>query len=179
MDYFWPMILLRKLTVADADVLSGVGSITVLDAHGHSAPAAVMEAYVSAAFSSETCREELADARNIFYGLDHNGVLAGYYKIILNQPHAALPQQPATYMERLYVLKEHYGAQLGQQLMHHAVEVSKAAGEKSMWLNVWQGNHRAIRFYEKCGFQKIAEGVFTLPQEHTNPTWVMALKYER
>lgn len=168
------MVQLRRLGVDDAALLAAVGHTSVLESHGHSAPAAVMQAYADRAFSIDTCKAELQDDKNIFYGLFYNNTAAGYYKIILSQPHPAL-LQPATYMERLYVLKEHYGLQLGQQLMGHALNISKEAGEKGMWLNVWQGNHRAIRFYKKCGFQKVAEGVFTLPQGHRNPTWVMGL----
>ena len=102
---------------------------------------------------------------------------AGYYKIILNQPHLAVPLQPVTYMERLYLLKEFYDLKLGHKLLAHAVEHSKSCGERGMWLTVWQKNERAIGFYKKAGFTAVAESRFWLTEERSNPTWVMLLQY--
>ena len=38
-------------------------------------------------------------------------------------------------------------------------------------------NGRAIRFYEKEGFQIVGEMDFVMSAEHTNPNWVMLLQY--
>ena len=85
--------------------------------------------------------------------------------------------QPATKMERLYLLKEFYDLKLGQHLMQHAIDLSKAAGEKGMWLNVWKENERALRFYTKQGFEVVGESEFVLTETHANPNWVMLLRY--
>jgi diamine N-acetyltransferase len=62
-------------------------------------------------------------------------------------------------------------------LMHHAVNLSKAQAEKGMWLAVWQKNERALHFYQKQGFEAVAEGKFELDATHHNPTWIMLLTY--
>jgi len=51
----------------------------------------------------------------------------------------------------IYVLKEYYGEGVGQQLMQEALNLIKEYPQTAVW--VLKGNDRAIRFYEKCGFQ--------------------------
>jgi diamine N-acetyltransferase len=171
------MISIVRLGVDDAAMLSKVGGVSLVESHGHSATPEIMQEYVNKAFSEEACRAELEDNRNIFYAVYYNNQPAGYYKIIPVVPHPAVPLQPVTKMERLYLLKEFYDLKLGHHLLQHAVEQSKAAGEKGMWLNVWKENGRALRFYQKQGFEVVGESQFVLTAEHSNPNWVMLLRY--
>ena len=51
----------------------------------------------------------------------------------------------------IYVLKEYYGKGVGCALMDAALELLKDNDRIAVW--VLEGNERAIRFYEKCGFR--------------------------
>ncbi len=177
MFYFCTMVSLVRLTSTDAELLSTIGGTSLIESHGHSATPQIMHEYVDKSFSAEVCRNELKDESNIFYAIFYNNEPAGYYKIILNKPHPAVALQPVTYMERLYLLSRFYDLKLGQQLMLHAVDLSKSSGEKGMWLNVWKENERAIRFYQKQGFETIGESEFVLTATHANPNWVMMMEY--
>ena len=170
-------MILRRLTVADAGLLSKIGGVTLLQSHGHSAPAEAMQAYVDAAFSVEACRAELEDEHNIFHAAFYNGQPAGYSKIIFRSSHPAVPLQLVTKLERLYLLNDFFDLKLGHRLLEQAIELSKGHGEHGLWLNVWKGNGRAIRFYEKAGFEIVGESEFVLTQTHSNPNWVMVLAY--
>jgi ribosomal protein S18 acetylase RimI-like enzyme len=171
------MISLTRLTPDDAPLLEKIGGRTLLESHGHSAPAHIMQEYVDRSFSEEACRAELADEKNIFSAIFYNSKPAGYSKIVFDYAHPAVSFTPVTKMERLYLLKEFYELKLGQQLMQQAIDLSKANGDKGMWLNVWKKNERAIRFYQKQGFQTIGESEFVLTPAHSNPNWVMLLTY--
>lgn len=172
------MVFIRELTVNDLPLLVEMGGASLLQSHGHSAPAAVMQQYVDKSFSPENCVAELSDTHNIFYAIFYKEAAAGYFKIIFDLPHPATPLQPVTKMERLYLLQEFYGLGLGQQLMQKAIHLSKEKGEKGMWLNVWKGNDRAISFYKKTGFKTVGESEFVLTPTHANPNWVLLLTYE-
>lgn len=172
------MIRLKPLTVDDAAILAEIGGISLIQSHGHSAAPEVMNAYREKAFSVEACRAELLDEANIFYGAYYNDSLAGYSKIIFNGPHPDVRLQPVTKLERLYLLKDFYDKKLGHRLLEKAIELSKAHGDKGMWLDVWKKNERAIRFYEKKGFKTVGESAFVLTETHQNPIWVMLLSYE-
>lgn len=55
----------------------------------------------------------------------------------------------------LYVLSEFYGKGVAQQLMNAGLERLKSYQEICLW--VLRENKRAIRFYEKCGFEPDGE----------------------
>jgi ribosomal protein S18 acetylase RimI-like enzyme len=171
------MISFRRLAPGDDTLLSEVGGKSLIESHGHSAAPETIQTYVDKSFSVEACSAELQDASNIFSAVFYDGQPAGYFKIICNISHPDVPLQPVTKMERLYLLKEFYDHKLGHALLKEAIEFSKAAGEKGMWLNVWKENHRALRFYERQGFITVGESHFILTPDHSNPNWVMLLTY--
>lgn len=51
----------------------------------------------------------------------------------------------------LYVLADYYGKGVGRKLMDSGLEQLKRFSQVRLW--VLKENRRAIRFYEKCGFQ--------------------------
>ena len=51
----------------------------------------------------------------------------------------------------IYVLADYYGKGVGKSLMDATLELLKDYRQVAVW--VLQGNERAIRFYEKCGFR--------------------------
>lgn len=51
----------------------------------------------------------------------------------------------------IYILREYYGKQVGHALMRAALRQLSEYRRIAVW--VLKGNRRAIRFYEKCGFQ--------------------------
>lgn len=171
------MISFRRLTPADAALLARIGGISLIESHGHSAPAETMQAYRDRAFTEEACHAELSNEANVFSAVFYNNQPAGYSKILFNSPHPAVDLQPVTKLERLYLLKEFYDLKLGHQLLQQAISLSKEQGEKGMWLNVWKGNERAIRFYQKQGFETVGESDFVLTATHSNPNWIMLLRY--
>jgi ribosomal protein S18 acetylase RimI-like enzyme len=171
------MVSFKRLTPADASLLARIGGISVLESHGHSAPAEVMQAYMDKSFSEESCRAELSNAQNIFSAVFYKGQPVGYFKIIFDTPHFMVPLQPVTKLERLYLLKEFYSLKLGHSLLQQAIVLSKEAGDKGMWLDVWKKNDRALRFYKKAGFETVGESQFVLTEAHANPIWVMLLRY--
>lgn len=175
--YFCPMVSYKRLTPGDAPLLAKLGGITVLESHGHSAPAEVMQAYANKSFSEEACRAELSDAQNSFTAVYYNGQPTGYFKLIFDTPHPLVPLQPVAKLERLYLLKEFYGLKLGHGSLQQAIELSKEHGDKGMWLDVWKKNERAIHFYQKEGFETVGESAFVLTETHANPIWVMLLRY--
>jgi ribosomal protein S18 acetylase RimI-like enzyme len=52
-----------------------------------------------------------------------------------------------------YVLPEWWGRGVGRLLLGHAVRMLAEAGLDDVTLWVLEGNHRARRFYEACGFK--------------------------
>jgi ribosomal protein S18 acetylase RimI-like enzyme len=53
-----------------------------------------------------------------------------------------------------------HGRGVAQALMARVVAEAVAAGANTLWLGVWEHNHRARAFYGKCGFADVGEHVF-------------------
>ena len=61
----------------------------------------------------------------------------------------ALPETGEVFA--IYVLKEYYGKKVGHALMRAALEKLSEYRRIAVW--VLEGNHRAVKFYEKFGFR--------------------------
>jgi ribosomal protein S18 acetylase RimI-like enzyme len=168
---------IQKLEVDDYQLLADIGKKTLLESHGASAEMSIMEAYVSRNFSPEACNAELRNQENIFHAIYYKDKPAGYSKIIDNTGHPGIRMPNVTKMERLYLLQEFYSLKLGRELLRFNIELSRESGQSGMWLTVWTGNERAIKFYNRNGFKVIGEGSFKLTETHSNPTYEMFLEY--
>lgn len=167
------MISIRQATVSDAPLILEIGIPALLQSHGHSAPAADMNAYIASKFTEAALAEELSDPNNIFHILYCNGQAAGYSKIIFNQPHAAVEEKEVTKLERLYFLDTFYGKGLGAMLFDFIIDLAKAQDQQGIWLQVWTENKRAVAFYKKSGFTVKAETFFKISETHSNPNHLM------
>jgi len=148
-----------------------------LTAHGHSASNADIANYVAANFSEAHFIEELSNPENQYYIIYHQNKMAGYSKITLNTPTESITGNKITYMSRLYLLKEFYGLNLGKELFHFNLEISKQHQQHGIWLAVWIENTRAINFYTKQGFQIVGKHDFRISETHSNPNHILYLEY--
>jgi ribosomal protein S18 acetylase RimI-like enzyme len=173
MDPSQETIRIRRAVPADVDVMLPMVQQTLLESHGHSASAADMASYVERKMSREPMLAELSDEHNWFYLLYADGSLVGYAKIIFNAPNPNTPLQNVTKLERIYLLRSHYGQGLAQVLFDHLLADMKSNNQEGVWLNVWKENPRAIAFYRKNGFDVIGEYDFVVSDSHANPNHVM------
>jgi ribosomal protein S18 acetylase RimI-like enzyme len=75
-------------------------------------------------------------------------------------------------LERIYVGKEFHGSGLGFQLIKRSEEFARDNRYSTMWLGVWKRNQKAMRFYEKCGFEIFDEHIFILGKDE-QVDWLM------
>ena len=170
---------ITKANITDSKQLAPIAKEAFLTAHGHSAPKEDIENYVAANFNESNFIEELSNPDNHYYLIYHDNKLAGYSKITLNTSNENIASENATYMSRLYLLKEFYGLNLGKKLFNFNIEFSKQHKQHGIWLAVWVENERAINFYTKRGFKIVGKYDFRISATHTNPNHIMYLEYDR
>jgi diamine N-acetyltransferase len=173
------MISIRKAIVDDALLLADIGKRSFIESHGHSASAADIDTYVSQKYTPAAMQEELNNPANIYHIITWCGQPAGYSNIVLNATHKDIPVTNATCLDRLYLLQEFYNLKLGLQLFHHNLLLSQQAAQAGMWLYTWTENKRALSFYQKAGFQIMANTFFKISDTHSNPNYIMYLDYAR
>ncbi|MBS1518890.1 MAG: GNAT family N-acetyltransferase [Bacteroidetes bacterium] len=171
------MTSIIKATAEDCGLLSEIGRKSFTESHGRSAAKEDIESYLNENYSRGKFENELSDPGNIYHIIYSDNKPSGYSKIILNFPAVNIPEKNITKMERLYLLKEFYGLNLGLELFNFNTELSVNNAQKGMWLYVWKENHRAVSFYKKAGFKIVGSHDFRISENHSNPNHQMYLKY--
>lgn len=171
------MIEIYKAELKHANILAEVGKNTFLESHGHSASKEDIDSYVNKNFNNSSFKKELQNPDNIYHIISVNNKVAGYSKIVLNIENVNVAAQNITKLERLYLLKEFHGLNLGSKLFDFNVSLSKKKHQKGLWLAVWVENFRAISFYTKTGFKIVGTYDFKISEKHANPNHIMYLNY--
>ena len=171
------MITIRKATIEDVDILSSLSKEAFLPAHGHSAPKKDISSYIQANFSVDNFKKEIKNSAFEYYLIYHTSNIAGFSKVIFNYPTHHIAHVKVTKMERLYLLKEFYGLEIGLKLMDFNTKLAQKKEQSGIWLEVWIENFRAIKFYKKVGFEIVGKANFTVSKTHSNPNYIMYLEF--
>lgn len=166
-------ISIKQFSSFEAESLAELSQKTFIESHGHSAEAEDIQNYIDSHFNSEVLSDALKDTRNHFSKIYVEDQLAGYAKLILNEPQPLANISPIAKFERIYLLKDFYGLGLGEKLLDHNIKIAKAHQQKGLWLFVWTENEKGLRFYKKNEFKVIGEHEFKISDQHSNPDYVM------
>jgi len=155
-------ITIRKVSLADLDVLLAISKQTFFDAFEAQNNPEDFKLYTDAAFTRDKLSQELSDPNSEFYfAVDHD-IIVGYIKLNFNDAQAEFQEPDAMEVSRIYVSAAYQGKQIGKILLDHAVAIAHRQKLKYLWLGVWESNVNAIRFYERNGFAKFSTHYFML-----------------
>lgn len=155
-------ISIRLATSGDVQLLAGLGVQTFYDTFAEVNTKSDMDLYLQKNFNEAQVTSELNDADNTFLIAESNGMAAGYAKLRRSTAPEDLKGQNAIELERLYASREFIGKSVGKLLMERCLSMAKEQRFGTVWLGVWEHNHRAIAFYEKCGFERFGTHPFML-----------------
>ena len=68
-------------------------------------------------------------------------------------------------LKQLYAAASATGSGVGSALMDWAMTALAEAGADEVQLSVWSGNHGAQRFYQRYGFEKVADVTFKVGEQ--------------
>jgi ribosomal protein S18 acetylase RimI-like enzyme len=121
-----------------------------------------MANYLEEAFSIEKLTDEFNNKNAEFYFAAIDEKIVGYLKLNFGKSQTELQDDKGLEIERIYVMKEFQGNQVGQLLYNKALEIAQEKNSKFIWLGVWEHNSRAINFYKKNGFVEFDKHTFKL-----------------
>lgn len=171
------MIKIIKATTSDAKQLSKISKKAFLVPHGKAGSKADIGKYVTQNFSEENLIREISNPNFEYFLIFYDDKLAGYSKIIFNSENENITSKNVTKMERLYLLEEFYGLNLGAALLEFNIKIAKENNQIGIWLAVWVENHRAISFYKKIGFVKVGDFDFVVSATRSNPNYILFLEF--
>ncbi|WP_285728194.1 GNAT family N-acetyltransferase [Psychromicrobium xiongbiense] len=158
---------IRQATAFDAARLAELAAITFPLACPPGSAAEDIAAHLHAVLSVEKFTECLADPDIVILVIDAAGELRGY-SLLVNRPAAdpqvaaALTKLPSVELSKCYVHPDHHGLGAASGLMKASLSWAAESGAAAVWLGVNSENARAIRFYQKSGFQKVGTKTFRL-----------------
>ena len=158
-------IAIKKIGLEQLVPLQDIGRKTFYDTFFESDSEESMKAYLDTSFSTEKLTAELENPNSEFYFATQNEIVIGYLKVNFGSAQTELQDANAVEIERIYVLQDYHGKQVGQLLFEKAMAIAKNNHCNYIWLGVWEENHRALQFYTKNGFVAFDKHIFVLGEE--------------
>jgi ribosomal protein S18 acetylase RimI-like enzyme len=170
-------ISILEATINDLELLQKIGRQTFSETFAASNSLENMTKYLAEGFSSEKLLGELTNINAAFYIAKNEMEVVGYLKLNFGQSQTELKDSKALEIERIYVLQEFQGKNIGQLLYEKAIQVATEKNAEYVWLGVWEENNKAINFYKKNGFVAFDKHIFKLgDDEQTDIMMKLTLK---
>jgi ribosomal protein S18 acetylase RimI-like enzyme len=155
-------IEIKKVTITGLDELQKISRQTFYETFASANTEENMSKYLDEGLSASKLTTELCDRNAEFYFATLDNKVIGYLKINFGQSQTELQDNSAVEIERIYVLREFHGKNVGQLLYDKAINIARQRNADYVWLGVWEQNPRAINFYKKNGFLEFDKHIFKL-----------------
>jgi diamine N-acetyltransferase len=163
---------IRRANPADAEMLAQLAARTFYDAFASSNTPESMQAYMSAAFNLQGIERELADPRSKFLIAEVGGEPAGYARLYKGEIPECVTGPDPLEIVRLYVEQRWWGSGVGRALMQTCLDEARQSGHRTIYLGVWEQNHRALAFYRKWGFEIVGSHILMVGDDPQNDWWM-------
>lgn len=158
-------IEIRRVTKEDIAELQKISIQTFSETFSPHNTAENMQIYLEERFSSWRLTPELDNKDSEFYFASAGNDIIGYLKVNSGKAQTELQDDRALEIERIYVVKEFYGRNVGRLLLEKALHIAIEKNTDYIWLGVWELNFRALNFYRKNGFFEFDRHKFILGNE--------------
>ena len=155
-------IEIKRVVINDVNQLQKIGRQTFHETFSAGNSEENMQKYLDEGFSIEKLTAELNDKNSEFHFATFDNNVIGYLKLNFGESQTELQDNKAVEIERIYVLKEFHGKNVGQLLYDKAIQIARQKNTDYVWLGVWEENPRAISFYKKNGFVEFDKHIFKM-----------------
>jgi ribosomal protein S18 acetylase RimI-like enzyme len=159
-------VSLRPATAADVPALAALGRDSFVAKFGDLYRPEDLAAFLEQSHAEPVVAAQVADPQMRIVLAERNDALAGYCKLWLD---CAWPQHArgarAIELVQIYTAPGATGGGIGAALMDWALAQARAFGADEIQLSVWSGNEGAQRFYQRYGFEKVADIDFWVGQQ--------------
>jgi len=158
-------LFIHRARLDDAALIAEFGASAFEATFGAQNRPQDMMQYIAENFSPVQIEHELDDPKTIFLLAYKDEGLIGYAKLHDGKKPDFVTSSNPIELARIYVKVSLIGAGYGSALMQACLETAYDSGYSYIWLDVWEKNTHAIRFYEKWGFVKLGAQNFTLGED--------------
>ncbi|WP_435625801.1 GNAT family N-acetyltransferase [Flagellimonas sp.] len=160
-------IEIRIANTEDAQFIALLGRVTFTETFGHlfRDKKDVLK-YCDATFSVEKIANGIGKQNNVFWIAFVDRLPVGYAKLKLNSKSEFIESKNTCQLQKIYVLKDFLSMKIGFELQNLLLKKAKEMKFEKIWLSVLHSNERAIRFYQKNGFEKLGNHEFQIGKEN-------------
>ena len=158
-------ITIVKATISDLEVIQEISKQTFIETFAEVNKPENLDNYVQENFNSQQIALEINNPESAFYLAILDNETIAYLKLNSGNAQSEIRTDEAMEIQRIYVLKKFHGKKIGQLLLNEAILIGQKSGVDSVWLGVWEENHKAIEFYSKNDFVEFDKHSFTLGNE--------------
>ena len=166
---------IRYATISDISLLVSISAQTFYETYQDTHLWSDLEYYVKNNLSELAIEADLNNKAICYLLLFLHDEAIGYVKLDKAGTYE-LPKQSKNPIEisRIYLIKSAQGKGYGKILMEASVNYAIQHKHDGIYLAVWEGNTKAILFYNKCGFLSYAETTF--PMQSTTDRDLLLVK---
>ena len=147
-------------TAVDAAVVSELARRTFHDTFAATNDPTDMALYLAGAYSIDIQTRELSDRDITTLLVEEGGTAIAYAMLRADHVPDCVTGPNPVELWRFYVAAGWHGRGVAAALMDRVRAAARERGAKTLWLGVWERNHRARAFYAKWGFVDAGEHIF-------------------
>lgn len=151
---------IRRAVPADAPVLADLARRTFLDAFGANSDPHDLALHTARSYGVPQQSAEIAHPGIVTLIAEAGAGPAAYAQLRRITPPACVADESAVEVARFYVDQAWHGRGVAQRLMRAALAEARGLGARTVWLMVYEHNHRALAFYGKEGFREVGRHGF-------------------
>jgi ribosomal protein S18 acetylase RimI-like enzyme len=155
-----PGVIVRRAQSADAQLLADLGSRTFDETFAESNRPEDLEAFLRATYGLAQQRAELADPRLRYFVGVLEGLPSGFAMLRDGTSDPSVTGSDPIELARIYVVRAASGCGIGSALMESVIAEARSLARRTLWLGVWEHNHRAQEFYQRWGFHAVGQHIF-------------------
>jgi ribosomal protein S18 acetylase RimI-like enzyme len=142
----------RSAKRGDEEAIAHIGRESFTWAFGQLFPADVLTRYLDATYSAGKILLSISKPNNVYFVSEAEDRIVGFLKLKRSCRHFLIRDSRQLQVQKIYVLPNAANMGIGSSLMRLGEESVRALAPISAWLMVYEGNHRAVSFYERLGY---------------------------
>ncbi len=147
--------------LADSLRISILLKTVYIDAYGIEGVTTEFANFTDANFSKEKIEEKIKANPDSLWSACCNGNPIGIAEIIF-ESECPVSKKIMPELGKLYMLQRFHGTGTASRLLQQVEETVRQKGYEELYLEVWENNIKAIKFYEKHDFTSIGKAQFPM-----------------
>lgn len=144
---------IREVKIDEVTILQDTAKRTFYNTFKSSYSDEDFNKFFDDAYHLDKLENELQNKASFHYFYEVGEQVVGYLKLNINDAQTEKMGDAYLEVQRIYFDENYQGGGRGHRLIDLAIKKAHEHDKTKIWLGVWEHNPKAIRFYEKRGFE--------------------------